>query len=494
MIRLRGESEGGPLHRSVEGGPVHRSAKREGGWRSHTVRVRLTVWYVAAMTLVLAVYISVVYVFVSRNASQNLDQQLRRDFQWAAATVDIGPDGRVIWAAEPLLTTGDEELPWVQVWTGDGRLRLFMSNEALRRPVPGSIDVVDTPEDDRGVIESFPIGDETTMMRIFTRRLPIRDQPYILQVGRAETGMRQELRELGVILALGFPIAIAVAGLGGYALARRALLPIERMTDRAQHITAERLGERLPVHNPDDEMGRLASVFNETLARLEESFGQMRRFTADVSHELRTPLTALRSVGEVGLRGQRDATAYRSIIGSMLEEADRLASLVDRLLTLSRAESAPLKHPGEVLNLSQLAEDVAAHLGVLAEEKRQSMAVDTPGPVAVTGDHLGLRQAVINLLDNAIKFTPPGGEIRVVVRESGDAASLDVVDSGPGVPPESRDRIFDRFFRAAAAGEAGTGLGLSIAKGAVESSGGRLTLEDAGPAGSTFRITLPRRR
>jgi signal transduction histidine kinase len=269
-------------------------------------------------------------------------------------------------------------------------------------------------------------------------------------------------------------------------------MPIERMTDRAQHITAERLSDRLPVHNPDDEMGRLAAVFNASLARLEESFDQMRRFTADVSHELRTPLTAIRSVGEVGLRGHRDEQAYRSIIGSMLEESDRLASLVDRLLTLSRAESGPLKSPREPLNLSQLAEEVAAHLGVLAEEKRQTIAVDSPGAVEAVGDRLGLRQALINLVDNAIKFTPPGGTVHLVVRDTPDAAIVDVVDSGPGVPVEARERIFDRFFRAAMAGEAGTGLGLSIAKGAVDSSGGRLTLESSGDAGSTFRISLPK--
>ncbi len=235
-------------------------------------------------------------------------------------------------------------------------------------------------------------------------------------------------------MLFGFPIAIAVAGLGGYVLARRALMPIERMTERARHITAERLADRLPVHNPDDEMGRLAAVFNETLARLEASFEQMRRFTADVSHELRTPLTAIRSVGEVGLRGHRDAQAYRTIIGSMLEESDRLASLVDRLLALSRAETGSVAAKREPLNLSQLADDVAAHLGVLAEEKRQSIVVENPVAVEALADRHGLRQAVINLVDNAIKFTPPGGRIQLVVHAEPDGAILDVIDSGPGVP------------------------------------------------------------
>ena len=441
------------------------------------------------MILVLGAYVFVVYTFVSRNAQQNLDQQLRRDFQWAAATVDVDTDGHVIPPMEPPLVTGEEELVWVQVWTGDGKLLLFQNAEALRRRVPDSAKLVGLPEDERGVVNSFPVQDESATMRVLTRRLQVRNQAFILQVGRSETGLNQDLRDLAVILLLGFPIAVAFAGVGGYLLARRALMPIERMTDRARHITAERLSDRLPVHNPDDEMGRLAAVFNETLARLEESFEQMRRFTADVSHELRTPLTAIRSVGEVGLRGHRDEQAYRTIIGSMLEESDRLAGLVDRLLALSRAESAPEKAHREPLNLSQLAEEVALHLGVLAEEKRQTIVVKSAPSAEAVGDRVGLRQAMINLVDNAIKFTPPGGTIQLVVRDAPDAVSLDVIDSGPGVPAESRDRIFDRFYRGDASGK-GSGLGLSIASKAVESSGGRLTLESSGPAGSTFRIAL----
>ncbi|HTM04037.1 MAG TPA: ATP-binding protein [Vicinamibacterales bacterium] len=471
-------------------GLARRSAKREGGWRSHTVRVQLTLWYVVAMVLVLSVYIAVVYAFVSRNASRSLDQELRREFQWAAATIDVDESGHVYTRMEPQITYGDEELPWIQLWTGDGRLRLYMSDEAVRSSVPGSTQLTDFPEDDRMVFQSFAIAGQSGNIRLATRRFQIRDQPYILQVGRSEDAMRQDLRQLVAILAFGFPIAIAVAGLGGYALARRALRPIERMTDRAQHITVERLSDRLPVHNPDDEMGRLATVFNDTLARLEESFEQMRRFTADVSHELRTPLTAIRSVGEVGLRGQRDGAAYRGIIGSMLEEADRLASLVDRLLTISRAQTGQDTPLREDIDLESMVSDVVHHLEVLAEEKGQTLtlaASDTPHALA---DRVVLRQALINLVDNAIKFTPPGGRITVKVETPG-AVTIDVIDSGPGVPPEASARIFDRFYRATAHAT-GSGLGLSIARGTLERTGGRLTLESTGPAGSTFRITVPR--
>jgi len=221
----------------------------------------------------------------------------------------------------------------------------------------------------------------------------------------------------------------------------------------------------------------------------------MRRFTADVSHELRTPLTAIRSVGEVGLRGGSRAEGdYRAIIGSMLEEVDRLAGLVDRLLTLSRAETGDAKLSIEPIALKELAESVVGDLAVLAEEKSQQVVVEAHGSPRAVGDRMMVRQALINLVDNAIKFAPAASAIVIRVADTADHAVVDVIDRGPGVPAAARDRIFDRFFRAnsAPADVAGTGLGLSIAKSAVETVSGTLTLEHSDPGGSTFRITLPR--
>jgi signal transduction histidine kinase len=284
-----------------------------------------------------------------------------------------------------------------------------------------------------------------------------------------------------------------VAGLGGYTLARRALAPIDHMVDSARSITAARLHDRLPVVNPDDEMGRLATVFNETLGRLEASFEQMHRFTADVSHELRTPLTAIQSVGEVGLREHRDDAAYRRIIGSMLEEVDRLSALVDRLLTLSRAETDSSQAITDVIDLPGLAKDVAAHLSVLAEEKQQRIEIDATSGMHSAGDRLVLRQAVINVVHNAIKFSPIGGTLHIRVAQLGERALIEVRDSGPGIPEAMRPRLFDRFYRGnPPPGDAGgVGLGLSIAKRAVEANRGQLSLETTGPQGTTFRISLP---
>jgi heavy metal sensor kinase len=458
-------------------------------WRSHSLRVRLTFWYVAAMAMVLGVYILAVFLFVRQNLLQSLDDQLRTDFQWAAATLDYTDEGGFEWS-EPEIVAGADP-PWVQVWSADGTQLLVTSGEARRRPLPDSQSLA-MQADDRIAIVST--GD--ALYRVLTRRGAILRPTrvaMVVQVARPEAPALERLRDLSVLFGFALPIAMAVAGFGGYAVAKRALAPVERMTERARSITADRLNERLPVHNPDDEMGRLALVFNETLARLQASFDQMRHFTADVSHELRTPLTAIRSVGEVGLRGHRDEHAYRGIIGSMLEEADRLASLVDRLLTLSRAETHQSPLSTEVVDVRALAEDVTAHLGVLAEEKGQTLDVRSQGRPMAIGDRVVLRQALINLVDNAIKFTPSGGAIVLEVSTTPTEALVDVVDGGPGIPPAVRDHIFDRFYRAEhVMTTTGTGLGLSIAKGAVEANGGRLTLEASGPAGSTFRIAMPR--
>jgi signal transduction histidine kinase len=222
----------------------------------------------------------------------------------------------------------------------------------------------------------------------------------------------------------------------------------------------------------------------------------MRSFTADASHELRTPLTALRSVGEVGLRGKREPAAYREIIGSMLEEVDRLSRLVDRLLTLSRADNREFQLAIDTVSLGALAQEVADQMDVLAEEKGQTITVERKGDPRWTGDPLVLRQALLNLVDNAIKYTPEGGRISIRVSESGPEACIDVCDTGPGIPRELQSRIFDRFYRvdtSRSRNTEGAGLGLSIAKWAVEVNKGRLILAETGVgAGSVFRITLPR--
>jgi heavy metal sensor kinase len=444
----------------------------------------MTLWYVGVMLLVLGVYAGAVYSVVRNNSSQRLDDRLKDDFDWASDMLAQRPDGSIA----PYDETGEGDSPWLQVYGQNGQL-LYTTPEARRNPVPLSDKLAMKADEKIMTVPSVHLP-----YRIMSGSARIGSRPVVVQVARSEDSIIQDQRQLLYILVLGLPFAVALAGLGGYVLARRALAPVDRMVERARSINAERLNARLPVDNPDDELGRLASVFNDTFSRLESSFDRMRRFSADASHELRTPLTAIRSVGEVGLRGRRDEAAYREIIGSMLEEVDRLALLVDRLLTLSRADTGQAKLSMDVVDIEVLAEEIAEQLGVLSEEKGQSIKLRIDPVPRWIGDRVVLRQALMNLVDNAIKYSPEGGAIEVRVAQTADGTIIEVSDTGPGIPSELQSRIFDRFYRVdqARSREAGgTGLGLAIAKWAVEVNGGQLTLEPTKGAGSCFRITLP---
>ena len=236
-------------------------------------------------------------------------------------------------------------------------------------------------------------------------------------------------------------------------------------------------------------------VFNETFLRLEDSFERLRRFTADASHELRTPLTAIRSVGEVGMQENIDASSCREVIGSMLEETDRLTRLVDSLLTLSRADAGSVLLNKERTDLSALTAEVGDCLHVLAEEKEQTLTITAPAPLYVEADRTTMRQALINLLDNAIKYTPEGGKIRVTVgKTTANEFFIAVSDNGPGIAPEFQDMVYERFYRidkGRSREVGGAGLGLSIALWAVEANNGRLELDSSEGLGCTFRIVLP---
>ena len=316
----------------------------------------------------------------------------------------------------------------------------------------------------------------------------------VIRLGHTEEPLWLQINEMLFASILVLPVVLAVAGFAGYGLARRALGPIERMARRAQEITPERLHERLPNDDTDDELGQLARVFNEMLARLEQAFEQLRRFTADASHELRTPLAAIRSVGEVGLQKDGSRGEYRDIIGSMLEEVNRLTSLVDNLLTISRADAGSLQLQLVRIPVMGLAREAATLFEIMAEEKSLDLVLEGDESAMVRGDPLFLRQALVNLIHNAVKYSPVGGRIHVRVYRNADAVIVEIEDGGPGVPLEDRVRIFDRFYRVDKARwreSGGAGLGLSITKWVVEAHGGTIGLDSGSGEGCLFQVKLP---
>ena len=441
-----------------------------------SVRARLALWHAGALTLIVCLFSAGIFVFVRGSLFAGVDRQLAR----ALETIDW------TYHNEP------EDIQELPTESGIGLFRVVAGGKVfhetegweraeLARALPGST-----------APESWKSPDGRWY------RVQVVTAPgYTIAAAVVEGARRDAIWTLVLILAAGIPLAAALAIAGGYFLAGRALAPVGAMADKAREITADRLGERLPVANPQDEFGRLATVFNDTLSRLCDSFERLRRFTADASHELRTPLTAMRSVGEVALQARPDAEKSREVIGSMLEEVYRLTHLVDSLLLLTRADSGTAKAEPEVVELSALAGSVADNLRVLAEEKGQSLSVDAGAHVEALCDPAILRLGLMNVLHNAIKYTPDGGAIQVRARANGSGEShIEVQDTGPGIAPAHRPRIFERFYRgdAARSGDTpGVGLGLAIASWAVAANGGRIELESEESRGSLFRIVLPAR-
>jgi heavy metal sensor kinase len=329
---------------------------------------------------------------------------------------------------------------------------------------------------------------------LVSRRHNLQGHTIIIRLAYDEAAIWSRMDEFLTAAVTALPVLLGLAALFGYQLARRALSPLQAMAQRAEHITAERLDQRLPIDNSQDELGHLAAAFNVVLDRLQQSFDQLRRFTADASHELRTPLAAIRSVGEVGLQNSRSADAYRDTIGSMLEEVGRLTNLVEALLTVSGAEAGQVQIAFSLFSPLELTREVVSLVRVLAEERHQEMLISGEESLKVRGDRLLLRQALINVLQNAVRHSPEGGRISVFVGVLAcGRATVRISDSGPGIPVEHRAKIFDRFYRVDSARTrvtGGVGLGLSIAKWAMQAQGGQIRVEDS-VEGATFSIELP---
>jgi heavy metal sensor kinase len=455
-------------------------------WPAASIRARLTGWYTAVLSLMLMVYASVTFVAVRHEFMERFDDQLHEDFETAEGSLARAADGRIMWTGERHHDGDAEHDVAYDVWSATGQ-QLHRSGASVALP-----SVSASPA--RGDYRYQSMTVSGVRWRTLTATHSVDGLPVVLRVARSEDKLRAQLREILLVLLLGFPLAVALAGFGGYILARRALRPIDHLASEARRITAERLHDRLTVPNQHDEIGRLAGVINNTFARLESSFEQLRRFTADASHELRTPLAVIRGIGEVGLSESRTADEHKETIGSMLEEVDRLTNLVDTLLRLSHGDAGTIRVIREHLDLGQLTSDVVSSLGILAEEREQSLRLMPFEATSVSVDRLVLREAITNVVDNAIKYSPTKSTIEIRVQAIGDEAALTVADEGPGIPPEQRDRIFDRFFRldeGRSRDHGGTGLGLSIAKWAVEINRGNITVEQRPGGGSIFRMTLP---
>lgn len=464
-----------------------------GWWGRGTLRFRLAAWYAAGGTVLIAGFSITLYLFVSNRMAQPLAFQLNQDLAEIRQRLAIDASNRVLWDGQPAVYRGrwSSDDPWFELWDEQGRLvRRFwpFSNSRVEQlPV--------APVRNRETISIFNVARDLRLRVLSVPYVvPGHAEPWMIRVMTVHEPNADALGALRLIIAVALPSVVALLVLGGYVITRRWLKPLDEMVGAAERISAEDLGRRLPVASPHDELGRIATVFNHTLDRLQSSFVALDRFVADASHELRTPLTTLRSVGEVGLRRSRTVEEYREIIGSMLEEAQRLQLLVQRLLELASAEGGAPNVQCSRVRLDEFVTACVNEFGVLAEFREQRFTIDSTECFAQV-DPVLLRQGVQNLVDNAIKYSPDRSTIRIGVHSRDDRCEVTVTDEGPGISPEHRQHLAERFFRtddARGRTKGGFGLGLALTKAYMRLLGGELTHESVEPHGSTFRLTLPK--
>ena len=315
-----------------------------------------------------------------------------------------------------------------------------------------------------------------------------------LEVGQSEDDVSDTLATLIIIMAIAYPVTLVVASLGGFFLAGRALSPIDNITRAARQISAEDLGQRLGLRLPDDEVGRLARTFDEMIARLEDAFRRQRQFTADASHELRTPLTIIKGQIEVSLQKDRESEAYRQVLQGVNEEVDRLIRLSGSLLTLTRADAGQIPLTFEAVDVGDIVAGIVEQVRPAATDKGIAIGYDPGPPLTVKADEDLMLQLMLNLLDNAIKYTPRGGKVSVGWSTDGKLVALQVKDTGIGIAPEHLPYLFDRFYRvdkARTRAEGGAGLGLAISHWIAQVHNASIDVYSAPGQGPSFTLLLP---
>lgn len=499
-----------------------------------SIRLRLTVWHIATIALLLGAFAAGTLIFLLRSARAREDSSLA---YMSRAFVDGWKKERSEHAISPAVAASSAA---AEFRYRDRRVVVFDSSSrpvAMSDSVPlsGALSTIGPPPRGVGLAEwaarASPAGEgsfatlqrgaeEDTQVRAHATRLTVAGQPFVVVVLGSLHAEKETAEAFAEALGVIIPLVILLAGLGGYILARASLAPVVAMARQAERTSERNLHERIPVGNPRDELGRLAVVLNGLLDRLERAFEQQqqaaeqqRNFMADASHELRTPVTAIRSAAEVALsrrdRSQEELTEALDVVRG---EGLRLGRVVDDLFLLSRADAGDVPVRSELVYLEEVIQDCARAARAMATSRTISLVVPAADEAAFIGDPQLLRRLVMILLDNAIKFTPPGGEVRLVLERrplAPQVYEIVVEDSGPGIPPEARERIFERFFRVEVARTraaplthaesigpggreaGGAGLGLAIARWIAGAHGGSIRLDAADAAGSRFVVSLP---
>jgi two-component system OmpR family sensor kinase len=472
-----------------------------------SVRVRLTLWYTGLLALFLVLLSLITYFIFWRSTLQRTDSNLAELSEAFLTTVQAemldnhGADAPKLAAQEAIaehrfrdhvfavldpkggLLTSSQDLP------NEPSLGGLFSSAPYQKVLADSAGVDRLFENMKGGRSGY---------RAFVRKFPLKGQTYTLVILQSLHPQKEMLEEVRHTFAWVIPMAILLASVGGYFLARKSLAPVVAMSNQAGRIGAENLHERLPIQNAKDELGCLAASFNELLERVDQSFERQRRFMSDASHELRTPAAILRGESEVALsRAERSAGEYRESLAVLHAEAQRLTQIVEDLFTLTRADAGQYPLSPKDFYLDELAADCTHATRSLALAKQIALTCEVPEELPIRADEALLRRMILNLLDNAIKYTPRGGRVHLSCERQGSEYALIVTDTGPGIPTELQQRVFERFFRVDKARTrsetdgGGAGLGLSIARWIAEAHNGRLILARSDSSGSTFTALLP---
>ena len=464
-----------------------------------TIKFRLTLWYVVILGIILSSFSFFLYFTLSDSLYKGVDNKIKTMAEIVASAarsplgggVSISDLDRVMAERFGVRPLGR----FIQILDESGRVGDRSTNLKNVR-IPLSVQTLQAASKGKTTFETVQVT-EKYPLRLVT--LPIIEDERmagIVQVGSSLEGVEDALHQLLLILLIAVPAALLFASMGGLFLANKVLKPVDEITQIARQIGSGNLSQRIRIKRVNDELGRLAATFNEMIAKLEDSFRRVKRFTADASHELKTPLTILRGEIEVGLKKRRALTEYQRILNSNLEETSRMSRIVDDLLTLSRADMGELTMEREAVDLSSLAREVSDDLQILAHEKGVRLHFMGDGFTTVEGDPLFLRQLILNLTENGLKYTPTGGAVELKVKGDRDegVARICVSDTGVGIAQKDLKRVFDRFYRvdkARSRETGGTGLGLSISQWIVQAHEGQINVKSKVGKGSTFTVTLP---
>lgn len=452
-----------------------------------SIRVRLTAWYVAALALTLLLLSGATYFLTRAGLHHWLDEELGERAEALADDVRL-VDGR---PASQVDDHGHERY--------EGASDGFLILDSTRSPVvsqgldgpafveSGAVEAAFRGHAGSGMVQ----GARGSQWRTVARPLLSGGRvAAVVVVGHDLHEADEVLERLGTVMLALLPLGLIGAGLGGYALAGRALGAVDQITRKAAAITERDLSQRLPVETRD-ELGRLATTFNELIERLQHAFERQRRFTADASHELRTPLSIIQALTSQKLMRPRTQEEYEQTLRQIDESTAYMTRLVNHLLVLARADAGQVLLERERLELTELLEHVAGQVG---EASGRSIPVEADGAVLVSGDPLRLTELFLNLLENAVKYTPPDGEVAVRVEQVRSEARVRVSDTGIGIPAEHLPHIFERFYRAdkvRSREEGGTGLGLAISLWIAEAHGGTIRAESKPGRGTKMTVVLP---